>query len=168
VLALLTGCATTRDAVDLPVIGSWQARTDILGQVRAWEFKGRIAVKAGDDGFNARFDWSQDGEAFEARVSGPLGIGTVRIEGDGHSVTLTDKDGAEARLDDVEAELRWRYGWAIPVRSCATGRSAFRTPQCPASSNSMNRIACCASSRTTGLWKYPVTRKVAASRCRAS
>ena len=116
-LATLAGCATVPDAVDLPSIGSWQARNEILGQLDAWQFKGRIAVKAGDDGFNARFDWSQDGDAFAATVSGPLGIGTVRIAGDGDSVTLTDKDGVESRLDDVEAELQWRYGWTIPVDS---------------------------------------------------
>lgn len=116
-LAALAGCATTRDAVDLQPIDSWQARKEVLGQVDAWEFKGRIAVKAGDDGFNARFNWAQDGDAFQATVSGPLGIGTVRIEGDGDSVTLTDKDGAESRLDDVETELLWRYGWTIPVES---------------------------------------------------
>lgn len=116
-LAALTGCATTRDAVDLPPIDSWQARTDVLGQLHAWEFKGRIAVKAGEDGFNARYNWLQDGDAFEARVAGPLGIGTVRITGDGRGVTLTDKDGVDARLDDVESELQWRYGWTIPVES---------------------------------------------------
>jgi outer membrane lipoprotein LolB len=116
-LVALAGCATTRDAVDLPPIGSWQARNDVLGAVQTWEFKGRIAVKAGDDGFNARFNWAQDGDAFAATVSGPLGIGTVRLEGDGDSVTLTDKDGAKSRLDDVEAELQWRYGWTIPVES---------------------------------------------------
>lgn len=116
-LVALTGCATMRDAVDLPPIDSWQARNDILGQLHAWEFKGRIAVKAGEDGFNAKYHWAQAGKAFDARVAGPLGIGTVRIASDGRTVTLTDKDGVDARLDDVESELRWRYGWTIPVES---------------------------------------------------
>ena len=65
----------------------------------------RLLVKAGDDGFNARFDWSQDEDAFAATVSGPLGIGTVRIAGDGDSVTLTDKDGA-GRASELEIEFR--------------------------------------------------------------
>jgi outer membrane lipoprotein LolB len=115
--ATLAGCAATPSAVDLPAIDSWQARNDILRQVSSWEFKGRIAVKAGDDGFNARFNWSQHGDTFRATVAGPLGIGTVRIEGDGRGVTLTDEDGVETRLDDAETELRWRYGWTIPVES---------------------------------------------------
>jgi outer membrane lipoprotein LolB len=128
---VLAGCATTRDAVDLPPIDSWQVRKDVLGQLDAWEFKGRIAVKAADDGFNARFNWSQAGAAFEATVSGPLGIGTVRVAGDGRSVTLTDKDGAEARLVDVEDELRWRYGWTIPVESLRYWALGIPDPDVP-------------------------------------
>lgn len=130
-LAVLAGCATTRDAVDLPAIGSWEVRNEILGQAQDWEFKGRIAVKAGDDGFNARFNWAQDGDAFAATVSGPLGIGTVRIEGDGNSVTLTDKDGTESRLVDVETELQWRYGWTIPVESLRYWALGIPDPDVP-------------------------------------
>ena len=116
-LLLVAGCTTTPDAIDLPELGSWEDRNAILGGIRDWQFRGRIAVKAGDEGFNGKFNWTQDGDAFDASVGGPLGVGTVRIEGDGRSVTLTDKDGVETRLDDVERDLRWRYGWTIPVES---------------------------------------------------
>ena len=50
-------------------------------------------------------------------MAGPLGIGTVRIEGEGDTVRLTDKDGTETRLENAEADLFWRYGWTIPVTS---------------------------------------------------
>lgn len=116
-LLLAAGCTTSPDTIDLPQIGSWQDRNAILGDIRDWQFRGRIAVKAGDEGFNGKFNWTQDGDAFNASVGGPLGVGTVRIEGDGRSVTLTDNDGVETRLDDVEQELRRRYGWTIPVDS---------------------------------------------------
>jgi outer membrane lipoprotein LolB len=116
-LLLAAGCTTSPDTIDLPQIGSWQDRNAILGDIRDWQFRGRIAVKAGNDGFNGKFNWTQDGDAFNASVGGPLGVGTVRIEGDGRSVTLTDNDGVETRLDDVEQELRRRYGWTIPVDS---------------------------------------------------
>jgi outer membrane lipoprotein LolB len=116
-LALLAGCATTPESVTLPDISSWDQRTEVLGDVENWEFKGRIAVKAGDEGFNGKFNWAQQGDAFSATVGGPLGMGTVRIDGDGQVITLTDKDGAETVLHDPEVELRWRYGWTIPVTS---------------------------------------------------
>ncbi len=131
-LAALAGCATTPNAVDLPPIDSWETRTAILGAVDDWEFKGRIAVKAGEEGFNAKFNWAQRGDAFQATVSGPLGIGTVRIEGDGRSMTLTDKDGVETRLEDAEIELRWRYGWTIPVESLRYWALGIPDPAVPA------------------------------------
>ena len=131
-LVFVGACATTRNAVDLPDIGSWPLRTEILGNIRDWQFRGRIAVKAGDEGFNGKFDWTQRGDAFNAAVGGPLGVGTVRIEGDGRSVVLTDKDGIATRLDDVERELVWRYGWTIPVDSLRYWALGIPDPDLPA------------------------------------
>lgn len=116
-LLSLLGCATTRPVVDLPEIDTWETRRVVLGELREWQFKGRIAVKAGDEGFNGKFNWSQRNDTFSATVGGPLGIGTVRIEGDGRSVVLTDKDGIQTVLNDAELDLRYRYGWTIPVTS---------------------------------------------------
>jgi len=117
VLAVLTGCATTPTGIDLPPIDNWEVRNEVLGRIESWSFKGRIAVKAGDEGFNGKFNWTQEDEAFTATVGGPLGMGTVRIEGDGKTVVLTDKNGESTVLEDAELELRWRYGWTIPVNS---------------------------------------------------
>jgi len=116
-LLFLSGCATTRQGIDLPDIGSWDSRNSVLGSIRDWEFKGRIAVKAGDEGFNGKFNWWQHDDAFNATVGGPLGMGTVRIEGGGRSVVLTDNGGVKTVLTDAELELRHRYGWSIPITS---------------------------------------------------
>ena len=113
----LAGCATLPASIQLPVMESWDTRNAVLGAIRNWQFRGRIAVKAGSEGFNGKFDWVQQGDAFDASVAGPLGIGTVRIEGEGDAVRLTDKDGTETRLENAEADLYWRYGWTIPVTS---------------------------------------------------
>jgi outer membrane biogenesis lipoprotein LolB len=80
-LAVLSGCAATRPSVDLPELSTWELRQQVLGSVVEWEFRGRIAVKAGDEGFNGKFNWTQTGDDFFATVGGPLGIGTVKIEG---------------------------------------------------------------------------------------
>lgn len=117
-IALLSaGCATTREAISLPELDSWETRTAVLGELREWEFRGRIAVKAGDEGFNGKIRWIQIDETFTTTVGGPIGIGTVRIEGSGQTVSLTDKDGVRTELQDAELELRYRYGWTIPLRS---------------------------------------------------
>lgn len=131
-LATLAGCATTPESVNLPDIGAWDTRNDVLSSIEDWEFKGRIAVKAGDDGFNGKFNWAQQGDAFKATVGGPLGMGTVRIDGDGHTIVLTDKDGVETTLHDPEVELRWRYGWTIPVASLRYWALGIPDPGLPA------------------------------------
>ncbi len=131
-LAALAGCATTPESVNLPDIGTWDARNEVLGNLEDWEFKGRIAVKAGDEGFNGKFNWSQWGDAFSATVGGPLGMGTVRIEGDGQAIVLTEKDGVETVLQDAEVELRWRYGWTIPVTSLRYWALGIPDPRLPA------------------------------------
>jgi outer membrane lipoprotein LolB len=115
-LLLLAGCAT-RQATLLPEMPDWTTRSMVLGRASSWEFTGRIAVSAGDDGFNGKIRWIQDGDTFQATVGGPLGIGTVRIEGDGRAIVHTDKDGVRTELQDAEQELFYRYGWTIPVAS---------------------------------------------------
>ncbi len=131
-VSLLAGCASTPSSIDLPDINSWEARSAVLGSLRDWQFKGRIAVKAGTDGFNGRLDWSQQGDAFRATVGGPLGIGTMRIEGSGRAVVLTDKDGVQTALPDAEIELQQRYGWTIPVASLRFWALGLPDPSMPA------------------------------------
>lgn len=116
-LVVLSGCHATRPGVDLPELSTWELRQQVLGSVVEWEFRGRIAVKAGDEGFNGKFNWAQTGDDFFATVGGPLGIGTVKIEGNQESIVLTDKDGVATILVDPETELYHRYGWTIPVAS---------------------------------------------------
>ena len=131
VLALFAGCAT-RKGTELPDLGDWERRQYLLGQIDDWEFQGRIGVVAGDAGFNASLRWAQDGEGFEATVAGPLGIGTVRLAGDGRRVTLTDKDGETTVLEDAETDLYVRYGWTIPVQSLRYWALGIPDPALPA------------------------------------
>lgn len=113
---LLQACAATR-GVPLPELADWDTRRSVLESLDRWEFSGRIGVSAGDEGFNGKLRWWQDGDQFRATVSGPLGVGTVRIEGDGRRITLTDKQGEVTELHNAEVDLRLRYGWTIPVAS---------------------------------------------------
>ena len=131
VLAMLAGCAAPRSAL-LPEISSWDHRNAVLGDLEEWEFNGRIGVRTGDDGFNGKLRYSQDKRGFRATVSGPLGIGTVRLEGDDRTVILTDKDGVRTELQDAERELMYRYGWTIPVASLRYWALGIPDPAVPA------------------------------------
>ena len=128
---LVTGCAT-RQAVQLPEMNNWEVRTAVLNELVNWEFSGRIAVSTGEDGFNGKLRWRQQDSTFQATVSGPLGIGTVRIEGDDQGVVLTDKDGVRTELHNAEEELLYRYGWTIPVGSLRYWALGIPDPLAPA------------------------------------
>lgn len=112
----MTGCAVQR-GVALPELSDWDTRTRVLADLDEWEFSGRIGVSAGSEGFNGKLRYSQNEEDFRAAVSGPLGFGTIRIEGDDRQVTVTDKDGEVWTLPDPEVDLLVMYGWTIPVAS---------------------------------------------------
>ncbi len=130
-MCLISACATRR-TIDLPAIDDWDSRQAILAGLGEWEFSGRIGVSAGDEGFIGKLRWAQNDDAFQAIVSGPLGIGTVRLDGDGGSVELTDKDGVRTVLEDAEAELYFRYGWTIPVTSLRYWALGIPDPALPA------------------------------------
>ncbi len=129
-LAFVAGCAT-QQGLDLPELSDWERRAAVLGQIDEFDFRGRIAVDAGDDGFNGKLTWAQKEQAFRAIVSGPLGIGTVLIEGDENLVEVTDKDGVRTVLEDVEPDLYYRYGWTIPVESLRYWALGIPDPRVP-------------------------------------
>lgn len=131
VVALVSACAAP-GGIRLPELGDWESRQAILAGVDEWEFAGRIGVSAGDEGFNGQLRWRQDGIVYRARISGPLGVGTVFINGDGGELTVTDNDGYVTELQDAEAELRQMYGWTIPVTSLRFWALGIPDPGIPA------------------------------------
>lgn len=130
-LVIFCGCAPQR-SLQLPELPDWQARRATLAALDTWEFRGRIAVKAGEDGFNGNLDWWQNGDRFFATVSGPFGAGTVKIEGDEDFVRITDADGVAQEMRDAERELQLRYGWTIPVDSLRYWALGIPDPSAPA------------------------------------
>ena len=131
-LLLASGCATLPAGVPLPELDSWETRVAVLGSHSHWQFSGRVAVKAGEEGFNGKISWSQQDAAFKTTVAGPLGVGAVRIEGDAGRVVLTDQDGDQIVMQDAERELFWRYGWTIPVSSLRYWALGIPDPATPA------------------------------------
>lgn len=130
-LLLMSACAT-RQSLELPDISGWETRQRVLGSLGDWEFSGRIGISTATDGFDGKLRWIQHGDTFQATVSGKLGIGAIRIEGDRRSVVLTDKDGVKTALQDAELELRYRYGWTIPVESLRYWALGIPDPSLPA------------------------------------
>lgn len=114
-LLLLAGCTS---APVLPPVAdpvrAWSAHQHQLAAVTAWALGGRIAIRTEDEGWQASIDWRQEGQDYAIHLTGPLGQGSVHLQGDGHFVSLSD--GETALVDeDAEALLYREMGWRVPV-----------------------------------------------------
>jgi len=72
-LAVLAGCRTLPPAP--PPSASWEVRRPQLQSLTHFQLRGRVAVAAGGEGFNANLHWTQDGARSEVTLEGPLGAG---------------------------------------------------------------------------------------------
>lgn len=79
-VALLAGCSGLRQQPE---------STDLTEN---WAFSGKMAVRNANEASSFNVDWQQRAEAFEIRLSGPLGQGAVDIEGQPGQVILTRGD----------------------------------------------------------------------------
>lgn len=116
-VSLLLGACAVQPSARLPALEDWEGRQRVLAGLPGWQVSGRIAVSDGNDGFNGNLRWQQTLEAFDARLSGPLGAGAVQIKGTDQHITVVEKDGTVTELHNPEYDLRARFGWAIPVSS---------------------------------------------------
>lgn len=115
-LLLLAGCETLAPRVEGPAdLDTWQARQAWLTELREWRLEGRAAIATADDGWNANVDWVQLGDHISLRFSGPLGVGSARIDGTPDAVEVLTADGERFFTRNPEADLYWQLGWTAPV-----------------------------------------------------
>lgn len=93
---------------------AWEARRAALEKLHAFTLQGRLA-ETGLVSFGGTLSWIQDGETFQARFFGPLGIGAVAISGTPQEMEVRSKDGS-TRTRDPEAYMQQQFGWSLPLR----------------------------------------------------
>src|SRR5579863_86143 len=77
-LATLAGCRTLPPPPPLAASAPWQERRPQLQALQHFRLKGRVALSAGTNGFNANLRWFQDGPRSQLALEGPLGVGACR------------------------------------------------------------------------------------------
>jgi len=114
--AIVAGCRTAPPTLP-PSHVAWEVRRPQLQAVAHFELNGRVAVAAGDEGFNANLHWRQEGARSQVSLQGPLGVGGAQITASGDALTVTTARGE--RIDDAQAhaELAARLGFDPPLAS---------------------------------------------------
>ncbi|MCW8423326.1 lipoprotein insertase outer membrane protein LolB [Legionella anisa] len=105
----LTACAPPRPSGEVPEnknipvgqnsamsgaenkVMSVEQRKAKIATVSSWEIRGSMAAKNKNKGWSAAMNWKQSGPgAYQIRLMGPLGAGTVLIDKKGNTITFQD------------------------------------------------------------------------------
>src|SRR5579864_9751351 len=114
-IATVSACRT---APPLPPAGAaWDVRRPELQARSHFELKGRVAVAAGNEGFNASLHWTQEGARSFVTLEGPLGVGGAQVTASGQQLTLVTSRGERMDSDAAHAALEARLGFDPPLSS---------------------------------------------------
>jgi outer membrane lipoprotein LolB len=117
-VAVIAGCRTV-PVQQPPATGMqpWDVTRPELQSRDHFSLKGRVAVAAGKDGFNAGLRWKQEGTRSQVSLEGPLGAGGVLITADGNNLSIINSHGDHLDSDAAHAELVARLGFDPPLSS---------------------------------------------------
>ena len=106
----VTGCASLSPVAEqpLPPDASFPDYT-------RWEFRGRVSLTRGEEGWHAGVQWQEDRGVYDLRLSGPLGQGAVQVRGRSGLVQLTAASGEMIIANDADALVADVTGWRFPV-----------------------------------------------------
>jgi outer membrane lipoprotein LolB len=130
-LAVLAGCRTLPPAP--PPGESWETRRPQLQALGHFELRGRVAVAAAGEGFNASLRWSQDGDRSQVTLEGPLGVGGAQLTASGDDLTVVTARGERIESAAAHAELAARLGFDPPLTSLRYWVLGVPNPAQPAS-----------------------------------
>jgi len=117
-VAVVAGCRTAPPIQQPAALSqSWDVTRPALQARDHFQLKGRVAVAAGKDGFNASLRWIQAGAISQVSLEGPLGAGGVQITASGDSLNIVTAHGDHLDSDAARAELDARLGFDPPLGS---------------------------------------------------
>ncbi|HQN41782.1 MAG TPA: lipoprotein insertase outer membrane protein LolB [Pseudomonadales bacterium] len=80
-----------------------------------WQLAGKLGIRSGDQAVSGYFNWQEAPEHYLVQVSGPVGGGSMQIEGRPGRVILRDSDGRSREAENVEMLLKSETGWWLPL-----------------------------------------------------
>jgi len=120
--ALLGGCATAPpespppavpDTPSLTEAERWAIHREAVTALDRWQARGKVAYRLPENAGSASLLWEQTGEQSEARLSGPLGVGSTLIRNDGPLIRVR-RDGID-RLYPADAAPWLPDGQVVPI-----------------------------------------------------
>lgn len=129
------GCVSvpSRPPVENPS-ATWQVRRSQLTQVNVWDLRGRLALRADDQGAHASLRWVRDRERHRMSLAGPFGGGSVRLTYDQRGAELRDAEGEILHGATMQQLLLRATGWNLPIEGLNYWVLGLPDPGAPAHS----------------------------------
>ncbi len=99
---------------------------------------GKMAVRAPEGNFSARFRWIQTGGSYELELWGPFGQGRRRLAGNHHTLSVLDGQGQLLLRGSPGQVMLEQLGFEVPLGSLAFWIQGLPDPQQPQSRLSRN------------------------------
>jgi len=133
-LATLAGCSGLQQAPVPPPVDSAETWDDVqasLQQLNHWTLDGKIGIRTPDDNQSARLYWQQNAQHYSIELSGPLGQGGLKIEGEPGAILL-DLGGDDRYVSSSpEQLLQETLGWSLPVQEIRWWVRGLPAPEQP-------------------------------------
>lgn len=92
----------------------YQTRQHQLANIDHWAFVGKFSIRVqGTD--SGSIHWAQNKQHYEIHLFGPMHMGSVKLEGNTHQVTLWKKADEPLTDKNVEHLLFKAFNWQLPV-----------------------------------------------------
>lgn len=111
-LAVLSACSTVQQTAPTVVIMDGLANNRDIQQ---WSVSGKVGLRSDQQAHSAYLNWRQCGEAFDIRLSGPLGQGAAHLTGDSKQVYLVTADKQRYSASNTSTLLKQQFGWTLPM-----------------------------------------------------
>ncbi len=130
---LLSGCAQQLTAPKTPLpTYTWSQRLAVLSKIHSWNLKGAISIRDSKGANMGSFTWRQKNAAYHISISGPLGIGGIKITGGPGKVTLRKSAKEVYTASNPEQLMQQRLGWQFPLRNLTYWVRGIPAPGIPA------------------------------------
>ncbi|GAB4221771.1 MAG: lipoprotein insertase outer membrane protein LolB [Francisella sp.] len=117
-IGLLSSCSTT--SANISDIESQKVfnKKDIYNKLlnlKKWQVSGVIGIIYNNKAESANYIYQQDEDAFDIKLYGPLGVGSIEIKGNKNGVCLENAKGQKLTAKDIKTLMLEQLGWYVPV-----------------------------------------------------
>lgn len=115
---LTTACSSFHQRETLEFGGdpaAWRAHRQNIEPLDTWILQGKLGLRSEQESGSGTLWWQQADRTYDIRLSGPLGRGATRIQGEPSGVTLEMAGHPPYRAESAEDLLEQQIGWRLPV-----------------------------------------------------